>query len=208
MGKVYLYVLNTLSDWEIGFLTAEINTGRYFKKGVEKPELIKVGNGLSSIVTMGGMLISPEQDIAKVDFTEGDILILPGADTWLNEENQKMLDMVEGLLEKKVVIAGICGATIGLASKGVLNERKHTSNDKGFLKMICKEYSGEDLYLEDPALRDGNLITATGIAPLDFTYQVLKVMDVMSDRTLEAWYNLYNSKDSKFFYELLESIKD
>ena len=30
-GKIaYLYVLDTLADWEPGFLTAELNSGRYF----------------------------------------------------------------------------------------------------------------------------------------------------------------------------------
>lgn len=30
--KVYLYVFNTMSDWEYGYLIAELNSGRYFKK--------------------------------------------------------------------------------------------------------------------------------------------------------------------------------
>jgi hypothetical protein len=31
--KIYLYVFNTMSDWEIGYLMAELNSGRYFKEG-------------------------------------------------------------------------------------------------------------------------------------------------------------------------------
>lgn len=31
--KVYLYVFDTMADWEIGYLMAELNTGRYFKRG-------------------------------------------------------------------------------------------------------------------------------------------------------------------------------
>ena len=27
---VYLYVFDTMSDWEIGYLTAELNSGRYY----------------------------------------------------------------------------------------------------------------------------------------------------------------------------------
>ena len=30
--KVYLYVFDTMADWEIGYLMAELNTGRYFKR--------------------------------------------------------------------------------------------------------------------------------------------------------------------------------
>ena len=27
--KVYMYVFDTMSDWEVAYLTAELNTGRY-----------------------------------------------------------------------------------------------------------------------------------------------------------------------------------
>lgn len=32
-NTVYLYVFDTMADWEIGYLTAELNSGRYYKKG-------------------------------------------------------------------------------------------------------------------------------------------------------------------------------
>ncbi|MEG1551842.1 MAG: glutamine amidotransferase, partial [Oscillospiraceae bacterium] len=41
--KVYLYVFNTMSDWEVAYLTVELNTGRFFKKGLEPLKVITVG---------------------------------------------------------------------------------------------------------------------------------------------------------------------
>lgn len=32
MFKVYIYVLDTLADWELGYVTAELNSRRFFKK--------------------------------------------------------------------------------------------------------------------------------------------------------------------------------
>jgi hypothetical protein len=32
MQTIYIYVLDTLADWEIGYLTSELNSGRFFKK--------------------------------------------------------------------------------------------------------------------------------------------------------------------------------
>lgn len=32
MFTVYIYVLDTLADWELGYVTAELNSGRFFKK--------------------------------------------------------------------------------------------------------------------------------------------------------------------------------
>ncbi|MHA2005183.1 MAG: hypothetical protein ACW960_13935, partial [Candidatus Thorarchaeota archaeon] len=39
--KAYLYILNTLADWEIAYITSELNSGRYFDKTKPPIELIK-----------------------------------------------------------------------------------------------------------------------------------------------------------------------
>ena len=36
MRKVYIYLLNTMADWEIGHISAELNSRRFFKKDAEK----------------------------------------------------------------------------------------------------------------------------------------------------------------------------
>ena len=204
--KVYLYVLNTLADWEISYLTAELNSGRYLNKTRPPVELIKIGNTTEPIKTMGGITITPDESIDNIQFKEDDLLILPGADTWMEEENKKIIDIVSGIINEKVIIAAICGATIALANKGILNNRNHTSNDIEVLKMFCSEYGGENFYLNQPAVIDDNLITASGIAPLEFSYEVLKRINVMKTGTLEAWYKLYKTREPKYFYALMESL--
>ncbi len=205
--KVYLYILNTLADWEIGYLTAELNSGRYLDKTRPPVELIKIGNTTEPIKTMGGITITPDENIDNIKFEEDDLLILPGADTWTEEENKKIIDIVSCIIDEKVIIAAVCGATIALANKGILNNRKHTSNDLEVLKMFCPEYTGENFYINQPAVTDDNLITASGIAPLEFSYEVLKRTNLMKTETLEAWYQLYKTNDSKYFYALMESIE-
>jgi putative intracellular protease/amidase len=205
--NVYLYVLNTLADWEIGYLTAELNSGRFLDKTKTPVNPIKIGNTLEPIKTMGGITITPDECIDNITFHERDLLILPGAEIWLEESNDKILNLVSDVINKNVIIAAICGATMALAQKGLLNNRKHTSNDKEFLKMICPGYSGEKLYLNQPAVADDNLITASGVAALEFSYEVLKKTNLMKPATLEAWYQLYKTQEAKYFYSLMESLK-
>jgi len=205
--KVYIYILNTLADWEIGYLTAELNSGRYLDKTRLPVELITIGNTTEPIKTMGGITITPDENIDNIKFEEDDLLILPGADTWTEEENKKIIDIVSSIINEKVIIAAVCGATIALANRGILNNRKHTSNDIEVLKMFCPEYIGENFYLNQPAVTDDNLITASGIAPLEFSYEILKRTNLMKTETLEAWYQLYKTKESMYFYALMESIE-
>ena len=205
--NVYMYILNTLADWEIGYLIAEINSGRYLRKNTDKPKIIKVGKTFDPIKTMGGIEIIPDIIIEKIKMQEGDLLILPGADAWLNESNDGILKFIGENIEKDITIAAICGATIAMANYGLLNNIKHTSNDLGFLKMVCPNYKGEKHYCNQPVVSENNLITATGIAPLEFAYEVFKKTNFMEKDVIEAWYNLYKTKDGKFYLELMELLK-
>jgi putative intracellular protease/amidase len=206
--KAYLYILNTLADWEIGYITSELNSGRYLDKSKPPVQLIRIGNTTEPIKTMGGISVTPDESIDNISFEENDLLILPGADTWEENNNKKIINLIPELLSQNVTVAAICGATFALAKNGTLNSRKHTSNDKEFLKMICPDYSGERNYLNNPAVIDNNLITASGIAPLEFSYEVFKKMNIMKSETLEAWYQLYKTQNAKFFHALMESLKN
>lgn len=52
--KVYMYVFNTMSDWEYGYLIAELNSGRYFRQGLTPLKVMTVGVNKEMIKTMGG----------------------------------------------------------------------------------------------------------------------------------------------------------
>jgi putative intracellular protease/amidase len=205
--KVYLYVLDTLADWETGYILAELHSGRYFASSKPPLKIIKIGNTAKPITTMGGITIAPDESIENISFKDGDLLILPGGDTWLSGANDNIIKMVSAIIKSKVIIAAICGATAALAKNGLLNNRKHTSNDLNFLKMVCPEYTGSDFYVHKPAAVDDNVITASGLAPLEFSYEILKKIDMMKENTLEAWYQLYKTREASWFMKLVESLK-
>ena len=186
INTVYLYVFDTMADWEAAYLCAELNSGRYFKKGISPLKVVTVGMNKTPVTTMGGLKILPDMDVESCKVKDTTALILPGGDTWMETIHEPILKKAEKCLQEGVVVGAICGATLGLVKSGMLNQRWHTSNDLGFLKMICPDYTGEEYYKQESAVTDGNLITASGIAPLEFTVHMLKVLDVFSSQTLEA----------------------
>lgn len=205
--KIYLYLLNTLADWEVGYLTAEINSKRYLDSSKKDAvSLVKVGSSRDSIQTMGGVTITPDITLDEIEFNKGDVVILPGGDTWMEAENHKVIELVPQLLEQGVKVAAICGATIALANSGLLNERAHTSNALDVLKMFCKGYAGEEFYQNQPAVAADNLITGSGLAPLEFSYEIFKQAALMKPETLEAWYQLYKTGDAQYFHALMGSM--
>jgi putative intracellular protease/amidase len=200
---VYMYVFDTMADWETGFLTAELNSGRFFKKGLSPLKVKTFGRDQSSVTTMGGVRILPECTANECDIEEAAALILPGGLTWMEAFHDPVLEMASTWLREGVPMGAICGATIALAGKGLLNGRRHTSNDLAYLKQNCPNYTGESLYVQEPAATGGNLVTASGDAPVEFTAHMLKLLDVFSPAALDAWLGLYRAHDVKFFFELM-----
>ena len=206
--NVYLYVFDTMADWEIGYLTAELNSGRYFRKGALSTKIITVGIGQNPVRTMGGLKITPDVSVDAFDIKSGDALILPGGDTWTDAMHEPILRIAGECIEAGALVGAICGATFGLAGTGALDSRRHTSNDLGYLKMVCPNYAGEHFYAMEPAVTDRNLITASGVAPLEFTVHVIKALGVFSERTLDAWYRLYKTQDPKSFFDLMGAVQE
>jgi putative intracellular protease/amidase len=196
-----------MSDWEIGYLTAELNSGRYYKKGLAPSKVVTVGIEKTPVTTMGGLRILPDIKLDECSIESTDALILPGGTTWTETIHQPILKIAQRCVEEGILVAAICGATIGLAQTGLLNSHWHTSNDLEYLKMICPTYTGENYYKMESVVTDGKLITASGIAPLEFSVHVLKSLGVVSSKTIDAWYSLNKTHESKYFYELMNSIQ-
>ena len=203
---MYVYILDTLADWEPGHVLAELRSGRFLKDPSLRYDTILCGRTLDAITTMGGLRLTPDVLMADIQPGEGDLLILPGADTWLDPAQEPVIAKVREVLAGDAVVAAICGATFGLANTGLLDDRPHTSNDLAALKMFCPGYHGEQFYVNEPAVTDNNLVTASGLAPVEFAYQVFRRLDVMHPATLEAWYGLNTTKKPEYFFALMQSL--
>jgi putative intracellular protease/amidase len=204
--KVYLVVVNTLADWEIGYLTAELNSRRFFRSPDIACEVLKVGIDRSPVATMGGMTMTPDLALAELRLAPDDLLLLPGSDAWHEESYAPLLRFAAAALAEDHKVAAICGATAGLAQVGALNGRRHTSNDLGFLTQTCPVYTGAALYETRPAVRDGNLVTASGLAALEFSFEVISMLGVWRAATAQAWLKLHQTREARWYYALVESM--
>lgn len=205
---VYLYVHDTMADWEPAFLLAELVSGRFLTDPDQRYQLRLCGRTLDPITTMGGMRLIPEITINEVNPAPGNVLILPGSMTWMDPVHDQVLEKVKEFLETEMITGAICGATMALANRGLLNNRPHTSNDLDVLKSYCPGYSGEKYYIDAPAVTDGNLITASGFAAVEFAFEVIKKLGVMREATLKAWYHLHVQKKPEYYYQLMDSLKE
>jgi putative intracellular protease/amidase len=106
-------------------------------------------------------------------------------------------------LSAGVPVAAICGATAGLARAGLLDERNHTSAAAEYL--AATGYAGGDRYVDARAVVDGDLITAGPQSPVQFARATLGRLGMASDRTLEAYEDLFYCGDLSAFPVLMET---
>lgn len=204
--NVYLAVVESLADWEIGYLMAELNSRRFFADPALDFKLLKVGLTKDDVRSMGGVVYTPDLTFDAMQLQPDDVLVLPGSNLWDQPQTRPILELARDALDRGLQVAAICGATVGLAQVGALNTRRHTSNDLGFLKQTCPQYTGETWYRKEPAVRGDNLITASGLAPLEFSYEVLKMLKVWRPETAKAWFRLHKTRQERWYHELVASM--
>ncbi len=209
MITVYVYLLATLADWEIGHVTAELNSKRFFKADAPEIAVKTVSFSNEPVKTMGGLTIIPDCTIDEIEVNDKTVLLLPGADIWAEEKHAAIIQKASALLSCGGTVCAICGATVALANAGLFNDHKHTSNGKGFLDMFCipEAYSGQKFYIDEPAVCDGNLITASATGALPWAKLIIEKLGVFSPETLEYWYAYFSTGKGEHFFALMQSVK-
>ena len=206
MFTIYVYVLDTLADWELGHVVAELNSGRFFKQGAQGVSLKTVGCSKEPIHTMGGLAVAPDCCVEDMAASETSVLLLPGADTWSDPKHGAILKKAGEFLSFGATVCAICGATAALAGFGLLDERAHTSNGPGFLEMVCPDYKGQSVYIDKPSVADHNLITAGCTGALLWAKQILEHLDVFEANTLHSWYEYFSTGAPEHFFVLMQTL--
>jgi putative intracellular protease/amidase len=199
---VHLAVYDTLADWEVGFVTAHINNGLWHREP-GRFRMRTVSAGLEPVTTMGGLRVLPDSTLAELRPADSAMLILPGNDIFATEAYAPYVEKAREFLDAGVPVAAICGATGALAMAGLLDDREHTSNAAAFLDSLG--YKGGQLYREEPAVTDRDLITAGANAPVEFARAIFARLEVYKPPVLDSWYKLYGDQDPAGFYELMSA---
>ena len=187
MKKTILFViLQQYADWEAAYIASAIAMLGQGQYDIRTVSLLK-----DLVQSIGGFQVAPDYDITSVP-KDYEALVLIGGMTWRNENTQQIKPLVEDCYKKGKVLAGICDASAFLGTVGVLNDVAHTSNDMNDLKQWAGSiYTGEARYIAKQAVRDRNVITANGTAPMEFAKEILLALNVASEDKISEWYNFH-----------------
>ncbi len=76
---------------------------------------------------------------------------------------------------------------------GLLRGRRHTSNGLEYLRSHVSGYAEADNYVHAPAVRDRKLITASGLADVEFARELFEELDVLSAEERASWAEIFRS---------------
>ena len=109
MITVYIYLLATLADWEIGSVTAELNSKRFFRP--DAPQLIvkTVAVSKEPVKTMGGLTITPECGLDEIAMDDKSVLLLPGATAWNEQKHGAAVQKTAELRDCEVLSVNSAG---------------------------------------------------------------------------------------------------
>jgi putative intracellular protease/amidase len=200
-NAVHLFVFDTMADWEAAFAIAAINNPQ-FQRVPGRYRVVTVGLSREPVTTIGGVRIQPDIALQEVSPLASSMLILPGGQSWEYGANAAAIEMTRRFIAYCIPVAAICGATLALAKAGLLDNRYHTSNAREYLAGIG--YRGSRFYRNKPAVTDQGVITASGVAPIEFAREIFEALNVYSTDVLEAWYALYKHGDASAYFELAQ----
>lgn len=190
MDKIFVFIFDGMTDYEITFISHLLGADA-------GKEIITIAYEDKIIKSRSGILYKPSKLINEILNEDVDGLIITGG--WYGDTRSELIDLINNLNSKGKLIGAICGAgTVFLAKAGVLNNVKYTSPIVEWTQKHMDVFGEKDPFprenfVLERVVRDRNIITAQGIAFVDFAIEICD------------WFNLFESQKEKD--EFSENIK-
>jgi putative intracellular protease/amidase len=182
-----MLILDGFADWEAALAASEINKSDRYR-------VVTVGLSRQPVRSMGGLFVQPDTSVPEVELERACVLMLPGGTSWEAGQAPEVTRLIRECDQSGIPVAALCGATLGLARAGVLKGRKHTSNSRGYVQSFVPGSADEHDYVESPAVRDGSLITASGMGGVEFAYEIIALLDLYGEADRKLWLNIFRDK--------------
>lgn len=174
MTEIVTVLTEGFADWE----TALLNSAAHGFYGLRTRFATPGGVAVTS---SGGMRVTPDLAMEKIDLDRLDALVVSGGAIWQTSAAPDLEPLLKAARDKGKIIGLICDATIAAAHAGILDDVGHTSNGVGHLDQTG--YSGKPLYRDVPhAVADKKIVTASGTAPVSFMAAVMRELGMGGDQ--------------------------
>ena len=143
---------------------------------------------MEPVTAIGGFRVLPDYSFEAMPHDYA-ALVLIGGYGWLTPIADMVTPIVREALDKGITVGAICNGASFLAKCGFLNNVKHTGNGLDQLKMWGGDnYTNSDGYIHKQAVSDGKIVTANGSGVLEFTKELLSLLENDTPERIEMYY--------------------
>lgn len=189
MNNEILYVLlPDFASHEMVYLMEAISSDERQIKPNPKYVNKIVAPTMEPVKAIGGFRVVPDYSFGNMpdDYAA---LVLIGGYGWLTHIADKVAPIVRNALDKGKIVGAICNGASFMAKHGFLNSVKHTGNGIEQLKSWGTEnYTNPGNYVHKQAVADGGIVTANGSGALEFTKELLLLLENDTPERIEMYY--------------------
>ncbi len=189
MSNEILYILlPDFASHEMVYLMEAISSDEQQLK--DNPKYINkiVAPTMEPVSAIGGFRVLPNYSFANMP-NDYAALILIGGYGWITPAADAVAPIVRKAFDSAKPVGAICNGASFMAKYGFLNNVKHTGNGIAQLKLWGGDnYTNPDGYVHQQAVSDRGIITANGSGVLEFTRELLLLLENDSPERIEMYY--------------------
>lgn len=140
------------------------------------------------VIAIGGFKVIPDYSFDNMpdDYAA---LVLIGGYGWMTPVADDVKPIVRKAIDRGKIVGAICNAASFMAKAGFLNEVRHTGNGLNQLKLWGGDnYTNQNGYIHAQAVSDKNIVTANGSGALEFTKEILLLLENDTPERIEMYY--------------------
>lgn len=189
MNNEILYILlPDFASHEMVYLMEAISSDEAQLKPNPKYVNKIVAPTMEPVAAIGGFRVLPDYSFGNMpdDYAA---LVLIGGYGWLTPVADEVTPIVRKALDTGKIVGAICNGASFMAKAGFLNDVKHTGNGLEQLKLWgADSYTNPAGYVHEQAVSDGGIVTANGSGVLEFTKELLLLLENDTPERIEMYY--------------------
>ena len=143
---------------------------------------------MESVTAIGGFRVLPDYSFENMP-EDYSALVLIGGYGWLTPAADNVIPIVRKALDNGRIVGAICNGASFMAKHGFLDGVKHTGNGLDQLKLWGGEtYTNSGSYIHQQAVSDSGIVTANGSGVLEFTKELLLLLENDTPERIEMYY--------------------
>lgn len=187
-NEILYILLPDFASHEMVYLMEAISSDEAQLK--QNPKYVNkiVAQTLEPVTAIGGFRVLPDYSFDNIPDDYAAIVLIGGYG-WLTPVADKVARIVRKALDNDKIIGAICNGASFMAKHGFLNGVRHTGNGLEQLKMWgTNNYTNSNGYIHEQAVSDSRIVTANGSGVLEFTKELLQLLENDSPERIEMYY--------------------